>query len=527
MKGLLTSILTVLAFTGIQAQQLPVNPKLVVGITIDQLRSDYLELFSSLYGDKGFNRLMRDGIYYRNLKYAFDNVDRSSAVATLYSGSYPAINGIIGNRWMSRETLRTVESADDPSFMGNYTDECSSPANLLVSTITDELRIATRNKSLVYAVAPFRDAAIFAAGHNGNGAFWINEDNGKWCSTTYYSELPWWLSQYNEHKAVDMKISGMVWTPTLPKDRYTYLPDWRDGGFKYKFDDDRRNKYRRFITSPYVNDEVNELVGQLLEHSTIGKDDITDMLSVTYYAGNYMHKTVQECAMELQDMYVRLDKSIAALIDMVDKSVGLNNVLFCITSTGYVDGDGADPGTNRIPSGEFYMNRSSALLNMYLMATYGEGKYVDAYYDNQIYLDRALIEKKQLDLTEIQNKAADFMMQLSGVNEAYSAHRILQEQWSPKMALVRNALHKKRSGDILVDILPGWTMVNDNNGSASKVIRKGYIAMPLIFFWSGSTSVKIDTPVEADCVAPTLAGVMRIRSPNASTAMPLMGVTSR
>ena len=107
--------------------------------------------------------------------------------------------------------------------------------------------------------------------------------------------------------------------------------------FKYKFDDDRNNKYRRFITSPFVNDEVNALAEEALNKSSIGMDDITDLLALTYYAGNYAHKSVQECAMEMQDTYVRLDRSIANLLELLDKKVGLQNVLLFVTSTGYTD----------------------------------------------------------------------------------------------------------------------------------------------------------------------------------------------
>jgi hypothetical protein len=164
---------------------------------------------------------------------------------------------------------------------------------------------------------------------------------------------------------------------------------------------------------------------------------------------------------------------------------------------------------------------------MYLMATYGEGKYVDTYFNNQIYLNHTLIEKKQLSLTEIQNKSADFVMQLSGVDEAYSAQRLLGEQWSPSIEKIRNGYHKKRSGDIVVEVLPGWTVMNEDNPANSKVVRKGYIPAPLIFFGAGTRAERIESPVEASCIAPTLASVMRIRAPNSTKAMAISGVASR
>lgn len=184
-KGLITSILA-LTFSGLQAQPLPVVPKLVVTLTIDQLRTDYMEAFSSLYGEKGFKRLIREGKVFRQVKFPFSGIDRASAIATIYTGTTPSMNGIIAKHWLDSKTLRPKNCVDDPEFMGNYTDENSSPSQLLTSTVTDELKIATRNAALVYSVAPFRDAAILSAGHAGNGAFWLNNKTGKWCGSTYY-----------------------------------------------------------------------------------------------------------------------------------------------------------------------------------------------------------------------------------------------------------------------------------------------------------------------------------------------------
>ena len=159
MKGLLTSLITVLTFTGLQAQSLPSAPKLVVGLTIDQLRTDYLEAFSSLYGEKGFKRLWKEGRVFHNAEYTFCGVDRASAIAAIYSGTTPSMNGIISQRWMDASTLRPVNSTDDTEFMGYYTDQTAAPTKLLTSTIADELKIATQGKGLVYAIAPDGDAA--------------------------------------------------------------------------------------------------------------------------------------------------------------------------------------------------------------------------------------------------------------------------------------------------------------------------------------------------------------------------------
>ncbi len=482
MKGLLTSLITVLAFAGLNAQLPPSSPKVVIGLTIDQLRTDYLEAFASLYGERGFKRIWKEGRVFAQASYSFGKVDRASAIAAIYSGTTPSVNGIIANQWLDLHTLRPTGCVDDPAFMGNYTNESSSPARLLVSTLADELKIATRNKALVYAIAPFRDAAILAAGHAGDGAYWLNTQTGKWCGTTYYKDFPWWIGQYND-----------------------------------------RNRVRRPITGTLMNDEVNALATEMFEKSDMGKDDITDLLALTYYAGDYADAYSQEGAQSIQEAYVRMDRNLAELLDLIDRKVGLNNALIFITSTGYAPGEAADFDLYRIPGGQFYLNRCAALLNMYLSATYGAGQYVEAFYEQQIYLNHKLIENKQLSLVDVQEKAADFLIQFSGVNEVYSAHRILLGAWTPDISLIRNGYHRKRSGDLQIEVLPGWSVINENVPD-EKFVRHAYMSTPIIFMGYQLKPAIIQTPVTIEHIAPTLANFLRIRGPNACKLPPLTNV---
>ena len=166
------------------------------------------------------------------------------------------------------------------------------------------------------------------------------------------------------------------------------------------------------------------------------------------------------------------------------------------------------------------MNRCATLLNMYLMATYGAGQYVETYYDQQIYLNHKLLEDKQLDLTEILEKSAAFLVQFSGVDQVYSSHRLLLGSWSPQIDRIRNSYHRKRSGDLLIKVLPGWTIVQEN-GNDNRAVRAAEIPAPLILIGGGIKAGKVRTPVSADRIAPTLSSVMRIRAPNGCTATPL------
>lgn len=518
---ILTTLVAAFTISTGQAQYLASPPKLVVSLTVDQLRTDYLENFAPLFGDKGFKRLWKEGRVYTKVQMPFARPDRSSAVAVLYSGATPHLNGIIGNYWLDRKTLNVFHCADDKEYMGVYTNENSSACQLNVSTFADELKIATQGKSLVYAIAPQRETAVLSAGHAANGAFWFNEENGKWAGTTYYDDFPYWLSNYNDQEGVDYRVNKMIWEPVFPAAMYKYLQsDWETSSFSYKFKRIDERKYQCLKTTPIINDEVNLVVKKCLQAMPIGSDEITDLLSVSYYAGNYDHKSIQEAPIEMQDMYVRLDRSVGYLLEMIDQKVGLQNALIVVSSTGYFDSDSFDLRKYRIPRGEFHINRCAALLNMYLMAIYGEGQYVERHFGQQIYLNHKLIEDKQLDLTEVQTKAANFLIDFKGVEDVYTSHRLLLGSWSPQIEKERNTYNSTRSGDLLVRVLPGWT-VNQQSPLKDHLVRHSYISSPL-FFLGKSVVPKIQTiPVSAEHIAPTVSEVMRIRPPNACSATPL------
>lgn len=525
MKGrILTSLLAMIAIAGLQAQDVPAVPRLVVGLTIDQLRMDYVEAFSAMYGERGFKRLWKEGRIYRNAEYDFVNVDRSSAMAAIYTGAAPYLNGIVGNAWLDRSTLRVINCVEDANFMGHYTSEFASPARLKVSNLSDELMIATQGNAEVYSIAPTREMAILSAGHASKGAFWINDDTGKWSGTTYYANFPSWVSTYNDRQGLDFRIGEMVWGPYLPVTSYKYLTtETKQVTFKHKFDDERRNKYRKFKTSPYANEEVNRLVNACMNSTRIGQDFVPDLLNLSYYAGNYDHKPATELPLEMQDVYVRLDANLAELLDIIDRKVGLDNTLFFLTSTGYSDSDPIDPQQYRIPTGEFHVKRCAALLNLYLAAIYGEGQYVEAHHEQEIYLNHKLIEQKQLKLPEILARSSEFLVQFSGVKDVYSSQRLMLGAWTPELDKVKNRYHATCSGDLWIDVLPGWTVVRDHSLD-TKVVRNVYVSSPLVFMGWNIRPEVIHAPVKVGHIAPTLAHFMRIRAPNASSLPPLSDI---
>ena len=522
MNRLLTSLIVVLAATNLSAQQIAELPKLVVGITVDQLRGDYLTYLYNAFGEKGFKRLIQNGLLYENVDFKFDHPERSSAMATLYTGTYPSYNGIIANTLFNKSTQRIESILYDLKFMGNYTSQTVSPNRILTSTITDELKIGSDGLSRVYAIAPDFEQAIIGAGHAADGAFWIDDMNGKWATTTFYRDVPFYLDRYNRTDALDKRIEQAVWEPMLPVSAYKFVPYFtNDWSFKHSFAKIRKNQIKQFKTSALINNEINRLVALFLENGEFGKKSCPDFLSITYNAGTFLDGTPKQYSLETQDTYLRLDQNIGQLLDMIDKSVGLNNTLIFLTSTGNYNTDQEPTSRYHIPGGEFHPDRCTTLLNTYLMAIYGHQNWVSAYHDQQIYLNRRTIEDQKISLQEIQQRAAEFVIQFAGIQNVVTSTQLLHGNWNPQNERYYNGFNRQLSGDLILAIQPGWKIVSDNSIEEKHVVRMDGIPAPAIFFGPHIQHDKISRTIDATQIAPSVAKILRIRSPNGCRVLPL------
>lgn len=524
-RGLLLSLLVAVSALSAEARgtSAPENgvPRLVVNILIDQLRTDYLEAFMPLYGDDGFRRMLNESRIYPNAEYPMARPDRASATATVATGTTPAGHGIVARQWLNRSTLRPTFCLADERFTGTGGNaEKYSPVNLGVSTIGDELKVATEGKALVYAIAPQAEEAVLAAGHAADGAVWIDDRNGRWGSSSYYGALPSWANVRNQYHPAEELLKNTVWKPSseLVGNFSYFLSGGMKQPFAHKMKGERR--FAAFKTSGLVNEEVAAAATACIESTMMGADAITDYLAVTFYAGNYEHRPVSEAPMELQDTYVRLDRALAELIAAVERKVGLQNALFVLTSTGYTDEESGDLSKYRIPTGTFDVKRSAALLNMYLVAVYGQGQYVEAAYGTQLYLNHKLIEDKGLNLAEVLERTQDLLLQLEGVKDVYTSQRLLQGAWTPGISRIRGGYNPRFSGDIMIEVAPGWHYVNED-WRENQPVRESFVPYPILFFGSGIAAEKVRQTVTVDCIAPTLSKAMRIRAPNACSAAPL------
>lgn len=462
--------LIIAALATAEVQAIDLAPRLVVTITVDQLRSDYIEAFKSFYSNYGLRRLENSGLVYESASYPFTPIDCSSATSTLSSGTYPFYSGIVGTNWLDRKTLQPTSCVDDDKYI-------YSPSRLRTSTIGDELKISNNGKALVYSFAPTKECAILLGGHAADGAFWL-DNGGQWTSSVYYGKSePKWVKEYNK---------------------------------EYERLEDKRKNYQ-------VNDNVVDMVTTALQSTELGNDEITDMLNVTLSAVP-QGKKVADWQRDMASVYQELDYSIGRIINAVEKKTGINEVLFVLTSTGYSEIQDEDLSHYRIPTGTFYINRTATLLNMYLGAIYGQGRYVEQEYKNELYLNHRLIEQKRLSMTEILTQCQDFLLQNAGVADVYTSQRILAG--NNDIQKIRAGFNPTLSGDIIIDISPGWRLLNENT-QQTFMSRASVAPFPIIFFGAGIKHEKVTTPVTVDRIAPTIAKTIRIRAPNACRATPL------
>lgn len=524
MKKLLTTVVCGLAGINAMLGADPSRPKLVVGIMVDQLRTDYVESLQNLFGENGFRRLMKDGVFIRNVDFKVNNLDRANSTAMVYTGAYPRQNGVAGAMVYNPERKEMLPVLYDSAIIGNFTDETYSPSPLRLSTLSDEIAIDGVGVSAVYSVAPDAQQSIIMAGHAGNSAYWLNENTGKWATTTYYRESPRTVSERNYSSSVASRIDTMQWKPALPVDQYPGLPaQKRMFDFKHRFALADRDVYRTFASTPLVNKEITDIALDYIREMNVGnRGDAIDMLNLGYTAAPFKDVKDGDFRAELIDSYVRLDGQLGILFDEIDKKVGLNNTLLFLVSTGYYDDSVVDDPKYRIPTGTFSVKRALSLLGSYLTAKYGNGSYVDTYSKGHVYLDRKEIEKMKLDLDVVAAESRDFLVQMSGVADAYTMNDIMSSGLKV-MESMRLGNDPKTGGDVILEFNPGWKVVDDTRfPNSTQVVRANMVATPAFIMAPSLQPDVINATVDATTLAPTVAQILRIRSPNGAVSQPVM-----
>lgn len=544
MKRIVPVIILSFIFSNLFSQSAyipPDKPRLVIGIIVEQLRYDQVERMREILPDNGIRRLISEGTYFRNASLDYIATQAAPGFATISAGCPPSVHGITSDSWFNPFNDELIYCVQDPSSSpvgGSFETGLFSPVNLLSSTFPDELHLATCGASKVYGIGMREMGAILTAGHAADGAFWFDDRTGTWMSSTYYmKQLPGWLMDLNA-MSLPAQYLNQSWSPLLKSEENTGCqPDTNslEKGFNgqtwFPYDLKKMSAekkiqgalrdYSLLRETPFADDLTTDLALRLIENEGLGQDDITDYLAITYSATDYIGHRFGPSSLETSDAIARLDRNINRILELIDSKLGKKNVLLYFVSAHGVSEIPEVLAANHIPSGYFRLNQSLQLLRSYLNAVYGQGDWVKGFFDNQIFLNRALIEDAHIDLEEIQKKVARFMVQFSGIATAVPSSAFEMSDFSEGvLKKMNNNFSPQRSGDVIITLNPGWVEKTDNvTGHNSPYEYDSHI--PLIWYGWTASRASVTRSVSVRDIAVTLSVLCKVPLPNAADGDPL------
>ena len=513
------------------------QPKLIVGIVVDQMRADYLQRFAPNFSEGGFMRLMRQGVTVANTHYNYIPTYTGPGHASVYSGTTPATHGIIANDWYDRNLGKAVYCAEDTSVqvLGSNRGDAASPHRLLATNISDELKLSTARKAKVVGVSLKDRGAVMPAGHLADGAYWYNWNDGSINSSTWYAQqLPQWAQEFNRQNLADEYLKN-TWDLFLPAEKYTASgPDDQPyerifkgketATFPYNLPElsKSNNPYSLLAYTPWGNTLVTEMALAALQGENLGQDDTPDLLAVSYSSTDIIGHGFGLRSKELEDVYIRLDREIERLLKELDNQVGEGNYLLFLTA----DHAAADVPQyfidERIPAGYYDDEETAKQTNAFLQKKYGEGKWVEWAENYQIYLNQQFIAEKGLSLTKVQEEVAEFVLGFPGVVDAIPASAMRYNEYSFGL---RNKLqlgyYQPRSGDVLLILPPEWIhrmTYGTSHGSGYNYDTH----VPLLFYgWQVPEGVRITREQKITDIAPTVSFMVGIPLPSGSIGRPI------
>ncbi len=530
-------VFTILSSLFSSAQE---KPKLVVGIVVDQMKMEYLYRFSSDFSENGFKRLMKDGYTFHNTHYNYMPTYTAPGHASIYTGTTPTTHGIVGNDWFNKATGKDMYCTDDESVstVGNGTasEGKMSPKNLQSTTITDELKLATNFKGKVIGMSLKDRGAILPAGHFADWAFWYSK-TGAFISSTFYGEnLPNWVTEFNDEKNYEKYLSK-GWDLSRPKEVYNEsLTDnnpyegklyKKTPFFPYNLKDMYDNNDAGVLRStPYGNNLLEDFAKKAIEKEQLGKDEITDFLTVSFSSTDYIGHLLGPRSIELQDTYLRLDETIADFLNYLDKTVGRGNYLVFLTA----DHAGAENVTymkdNKYDINNINYQSIKNDLVEFSKVTYGENLLLD-YSNFNVFLNKELIKKKGLELSKVKEEFTTYLYKQKFVKKVYSEEQILTASGNDfYLNFIANGYDPSQNGELVITLKPGYVEYS-TTGTTHGSPYTYDTHVPLLFYgWHIKKGESFDRK-EITQIAPTISQLLKITFPNGTKAELLQEVLEK
>lgn len=512
--------------------------KLVVGIVIDQMRNDYIYRYWNRYGKGGFRRLAGEGFYFRNAHYNYIPTFTGPGHSSIYTGTTPRIHGIIENAWYNKTSGKTTQCVQDTSVSSVGTENKKarvSPKNQLSSTIGDELRMSTNKRSKVFGIAIKDRSAVLPAGHAGNAAFFMDKTGAFVTSGWYLDALPNWMEEFNKttlsktslekewktlysietysNSISDDNPYEEVMNETLKKPVFPY--DLKKAIEQNKLSD-------LFMYTPAGNTLTKNAAIACLINESLGKDENPDLLAISFSSPDVIGHAFGPRSVEVEDVYLRLDKDIEDLLNTLDKEVGKNNYLVFLTA----DHGGADVPNylidNKIPAGYLHDTELRKEIRSYFKKLYGDSSLVANVGSEQVFLNETKLAELKLDKDLVEQQLCNFLVSIRGITEAYPS-RVLKNgafDGNDLKTLLQNGYNHKLSGNVCYVCDPAW-MDHGNKGTTHGAGYNYDTHVPILFYGTGIKKGESFNYTTITQIAPTICELLRINQPNSTFAEPL------
>ena len=530
-----------LTLTAAWAQENPQGskPKLVVGIVVDQMRQEYFYKYEDRYVDGGLKRLMYEGFMMKNGHYNYIPTYTGPGHASVYTGATPATHGIIGNDWYVRQLNKSIYCAGDSTVTavgGSAGSGKISPRNMLTTTITDELRFASNQRSKVVGIAIKDRGAALPAGHLGD-AYWFDGSTGEFMTSTYYTEdLPQWVKDFN-NRALPKKYLSQTWETLFPVETYRQsITDDNpfEGPFKgretptFPYDLPALLKDNgglgMIASTPFGNTLTLDMAYAALEGEQLGKRGETDFLAVSFSTPDYIGHRFGPTSIEVEDNYLRLDRELAKFFEHLDNEYGKGEYLVFLTADHGVADVVNYMKSENVPAGSLNTRAILAELRDFTNQRYGEGDWILSLSNEQIFLNRELAAGKSLDLSKMQLEVADFLLKFEGIKEAYTANDMKRLEYTfGRKKLLQMGYNHKASGDVMYIMEPAW-LSNASTGTTHGSGFKYDTHVPIVFYGWGIKAGQSANYATISDIAPTLAMLLKTRIPNGATGEPILEV---
>ncbi len=506
------------------------NPKLIIGIVIDQMRWDYLYHFSELYGNDGFKRLLKQGFSCENTMIPYVPTYTAVGHSSIYTGSVPAIHGIVGNDWFEKSINKNMYCTQDSTVagVGSATDWAGkmSPKNLWTTTITDELRLSNNFKSKVIGIALKDRGAILPAGHAANAAYWYDDKAGKWITSTYYmSNLPSWVNEFNA-KALPDTYMSKDWNTLLPIEKYdlstaddnayeTPIKAEKTVTFPHKLSTIGAEKYEAFKYTPFAASYTFDFAKSVVDNEKMGSNTVADFLTISISSTDYIGHWFGPNSIEIEDAYLRLDKDIASFLQYLDSKVGKNNYLLFLSADHGAAHVPQFLNDHKIPAGTFNEMTLKNELNTFVEQQFGLKNIIQQVQNYQVYIDKNEIKKSGKEVEDVQQAIIHFLQQKEYTVNAYETEELGEATLAdPIKSRMINGYNYKRSGDIQFIPKPGYFDAWQKTGTSHGVWNPYDAHIPLLWFGKNIKPGKTNREVYMTDIAPTLAALLQIQMPN-------------